>query len=228
MKSKLRLRKEKSLDMHTQKNPFCSKLICGCCGGFYGVKLWHSNSDYRKEILQCTKKYSKGKDKCSTPNLAEEIVKSKFVEAYNKLMVDKPLLIENTKSIIELLSDTSKIDATIQKLNEELNDVRILVENLIKDNASRTQNQIEYTNKYNSLNEKYNLTKEKIEEAIMKRNEMQQNADLLKCFLKELTDNPSFIETYDSILWNSMLDEAIVNEDGTIQFKFKGGKEITL
>lgn len=115
-----------------------------------------------------------------------------------------------------------------QKLNEELNDVRILVENLIKDNASRTQNQIEYTNKYNSLNEKYNLTKEKIEEAIIKRNEMQQNADSLKCFLKELTDNPSFIETYDSILWNSMLDEAIVNEDGTIQFKFKGGKEITL
>lgn len=143
-------------------------------------------------------------------------------------MVDKRLLIENTKSIIELLTDTSKIDATIQKLNEELNDVRILVENLIKDNASRTQNQIEYTNRYKSLNEKYNLTKEKIEEAIIKRNEMQQNADSLKCFLKELTDNPSFIETYDSILWNSMLDEAIVNEDGTIQFKFKGGKEITL
>lgn len=52
-------------------------------------------------------------------------------------MVDKALLIENTKSIIELLTDTSKIDVTIQKLNEELNDVRILVENLIKDNASR-------------------------------------------------------------------------------------------
>lgn len=160
--------------------------------------------------------------------LTEEIVKSKFVEAYNKLMVDKTLLIENTKSIIELLTDTSKIDATIQKLNEELNDVRILVENLIKDNASRTQNQIEYTNRYKSLNEKYNLTKEKIEEAIIKRNEMQQNADSLKCFLKELTDKPSLIETYDSILWNSMLDEVIVNEDGTIQFKFKGGKEITL
>lgn len=143
-------------------------------------------------------------------------------------MIDKTLLIENTKSIIELLTDTSKIDATIQKLNEELNDVRILVENLIKDNASRTQNQIEYTNRYKSLNEKYNLTKEKIEEAIIKRNEMQQKADSLKCFLKELTDKPSLIETYDSILWNSMLDEAIVNEDGTIQFKFKGGKEITL
>lgn len=143
-------------------------------------------------------------------------------------MVDKTLLIENTKSIIELLTDTSKIDATIQKLNEELNDVRILVENLIKDNASRTQNQIEYTNRYKSLNEKYNLTKEKIEEAIIKRNEMQQKADSLKCFLKELTDKPSLIETYDSILWNSMLDKAIVNEDGTIQFKFKGGKEITL
>lgn len=51
---------------------------------------------------------------------------------------------------------------------------------------------------------------------------MQQNADPLKCFLKELVDKPSFIESYDSILWNSMLDEAIVNEDGTIQFMFKG------
>ena len=155
-------------------------------------------------------------------------MKSKFVEAYNKLMVDKSLLIENTKSIIELLTDTSKIDVTIQKLNEELNDVRILVENLIKDNASRAQNQIDYTNRYNALNEKYNLIKGKVEEALTKRNEMQQNADSLKCFLKELAGKPSFIETYDSILCNSMLDEAIVNEDGTIQFKFKGGKEITL
>lgn len=57
--------------------------------------------------------------------LTEEIVKSKFVETYNKLMVDKTLLIEKTKSIIELLTDTSKFDATIQKLNEELNNVKI-------------------------------------------------------------------------------------------------------
>lgn len=160
--------------------------------------------------------------------MTEEIVKSKFVEDYNKLMVEKVLLIENTKSIIELLTDTSKIDVTIQKLNEELNDVRILVENLIKDNASKAQNQTEFTNRYNSLNEKYNLTKGKIEEAITKRNEMQQSADSLKSFLKELDNKPSLIETYDSILWNSMLDEAIVNEDGTIQLKFKVGKEITL
>ena len=116
--------------------------------------------------------------------MTEEIVKSKFVEDYNKLMVEKVLLIENTKSIIELLTDTSKIDVTIQKLNEELNDVRILVENLIKDNASKAQNQTEFTNRYNSLNEKYNLTKGKIEEAITKRNEMQQSADSLKSFLK--------------------------------------------
>lgn len=47
-------------------------------------------------------------------------------------------------------------------------------------------------------------------------------------FLKRISWQTIIIETYDSILWNSMLDEAIVNEDGTIQFKFKGGKEITL
>ena len=43
-----------------------------------------------------------------------------------------------------------------------------------------------------------------------------------------LADKLSLIETYDLILWNSMLDEAIANEDGTIQFKLKGRKQITL
>ena len=29
-------------------SPFSAKIICGCCGGFYGRKVWHSGSKYEK------------------------------------------------------------------------------------------------------------------------------------------------------------------------------------
>lgn len=213
---------------YSKKNPFCSRLICSCCGAAYGSKVWHSTDIYKKEIFQCTRKYAKGKDKCDTPNLTEEDVKSRFVEAYNKLMADKDSIISSTSAVIDMLTDTSKLDEKIKKLTDELNDIRVLVENLIKDNSSRSQNQAEYSEKYDSLNEKYNSTKEKLDKELEEKESMVEKADALRRFLKNLSERPTLIETYDPILWNVMLEKAIVNKDGTITFKFKGGKEITL
>ena len=45
-------------------NPFSSKIKCGDCGGWYGSKVWHSNSKYRKVIFQCNHKF-KNDCKCS-------------------------------------------------------------------------------------------------------------------------------------------------------------------
>ncbi|MBQ3462389.1 MAG: hypothetical protein IJH36_04635 [Clostridia bacterium] len=42
---------------------------CGCCGEYYGSKVWHSNDKYRKVIWRCNNKY-KG-TVCDTPNLEE-------------------------------------------------------------------------------------------------------------------------------------------------------------
>lgn len=35
-----------------------SRLMCGCCGGWYGSKVWHSNDKYRKVIWQCNHKFN--------------------------------------------------------------------------------------------------------------------------------------------------------------------------
>ena len=36
---------------------FSAKLVCGDCGEFYGLKVWHSNSKYRRTIWQCNGKF---------------------------------------------------------------------------------------------------------------------------------------------------------------------------
>lgn len=55
-------------------SPFSAKLVCGDCGEFYGSKVWHSNSKYRRTIWQCNGKF-KGKCKCRTPHLYEDDIK---------------------------------------------------------------------------------------------------------------------------------------------------------
>jgi site-specific DNA recombinase len=44
---------------------FSGKIICGECGSFYGSKVWHSTSKYRRTIWQCNHKFKNDK-KCET------------------------------------------------------------------------------------------------------------------------------------------------------------------
>ncbi len=47
------------------------------CGGFFGVKVWHSTDKYRRVIYRCNKKYDG--HKCQTPHVTEGEVKTAFV-----------------------------------------------------------------------------------------------------------------------------------------------------
>lgn len=55
---------------HSGVHTFSSKIRCGECGSWYGSKVWHSNSKYRKVIWQCNHKFD-GDKHCSTPHLTE-------------------------------------------------------------------------------------------------------------------------------------------------------------
>lgn len=45
-------------------SPFSAKIVCGDCGGFYGSKVWGSNTKYRRIIWRCNEKYKGGKMYC--------------------------------------------------------------------------------------------------------------------------------------------------------------------
>jgi predicted nuclease with TOPRIM domain len=143
-------------------------------------------------------------------------------------MLNKSELIEDTYELITLLTDTSDIDNKIQDLNNEILDIKLLIEGMIKDNTSRTQNQDEYMKRYNSHLEKFQTLKDQLDEALIEREMKSQKAEAMKSFVKEIEDKQEFIETFDSVLWNTMLNEAVVNKDNTVMFKFKNERVITI
>lgn len=82
---------------HNCCSPFSAKLKCGDCGEYFGSKVWHSNSKYKRTIWQCNAKF-KGESKCATPHLYEQRIKELFLEAAGILM-------EVTAGLIQKLVD---------------------------------------------------------------------------------------------------------------------------
>lgn len=69
---------------------FSSRIRCGECGSWYGSKVWHSNSKYRRTIWQCNHKFD-GDCRCSTPHLSDDDIKRLFLSAANRLLSCKSL-----------------------------------------------------------------------------------------------------------------------------------------
>lgn len=213
---------------YSSVNMFSSKLVCGDCGGFYGKKIWHSTEKWSKAIYQCNKKYARGKERCQTPFLTEEEIKDKFIEAYNRMMVDKEQVLADAKEIITLLTDTSEIDSKISESESEMEVVSEFVKSLIRDNAAKEQDQKDYSRKYEELETRYEKAKERYDGLIEKRGFKQAKAIAMKVYLARLKEAEQVIGEWDDSLWMTVLEKAVVNRDRTITFYFTIGKDITL
>jgi site-specific DNA recombinase len=210
---------------YQNSNPFYAKLICGECGHFYGVKVWHSTDKYRREVLRCNGRYT---NYCHSPIVTQELVENKFIYAYNEVMKNKQTIIEDTKEIVAMLTDTTDIDMKILEYNKEMDDLEFLVENLIHDNSKVSQSQKEYEKRYNELVGKYEKVKGKVEKLTAEKVAKLSKLEILQAFIKKIETEKDVIDEFSLDLWNVVLDAAVVNNEEKITFKFKNGKEVTL
>ena len=125
-----------------------------------------------------------------------------------------------------LITSTEEIDAKVQALTNEMEEVQLLVENLIHDNARRNQDQEEYERHYQELVSQFNAAKTKMESLLEEKQSKLDRIEILNAFIASLEDKETVIDEFSIDLWNLMIQDALVNEDGTIKFVFKNGTEI--
>lgn len=200
---------------------FSSKLICGDCGGFYGKKKWHSNSKYSRFIYQCNRKFEKGKPKCQTPNLTEEEIKLKFIEAYNLTMKDKQRILDDTNEVIKVLTDTKQLDNEIESLNNELNVSVELMNRLIKENSKTLMNNDEYDNKYTELTTRYEQTKKNLENLNDTRKYKNDQAIKMNLFKSSISKSKSKLSDWNDSILGNIFESALIYKDKTIAIKLK-------
>ena len=210
---------------HHGTSCFAGKLVCGCCGGLYGSKVWHSTDKYRRVIWQCNGKF-KGKDKCYTPHLTEEAIQRKFLAAFNELLENRDFILEDTKELMARLTDTSRLEDEAADLRNEMAGVSQSVRALIDRNARSGVDQNEYECEYQGMTERFAELEKRLTsiEAECERRRMQRSA--LISFLKSLKHAAAPISDFSPRLWNALVDKAAVNADGSVVFTFRNGAEL--
>ena len=204
---------------------FASRIVCGDCGTYYGSKVWHSNSKYRRTIWQCNGKF-KGEKKCRTPHLLEEDIETRFLVAFNKLLGSRNTLLEDCRIMQSHLTDCSAIDAELEELRQEIEVVTELTQRCIQENAGRAQSQEEYAERYNGYVARYDAAKAKLDALQQKKDQRLAEAEAIGGFMFALSERDCKLTEFDEGLWLAVVEKATAYHDGRLVFTFQNGTEI--
>ena len=211
---------------HSGVSIFANKIKCGCYGGWYGAKVWHSTDKYRRGIYRCNKKYAQKGKPCSTRHLTEEEIKRIFVKALNSLVEVKENVIAELTELIDSVCQTGELLEEHDRVEQELRILAERLETLIRENARVAQDQTVYLKQENEIRARYlenqgNL--EKLDEQIAKRESKRTTLEgmiQVVCGLnREQTE-------FDEELWGGLLEHIVVKEEGAAVVVFKGEIEI--
>ena len=204
---------------------FSAKLVCSCCGGFFGSKVWHSTSKYRRVIWQCNHKFKNG-EKCKTPHLYEDEIKKRFIEVCNRIATDKEDLIASCRQIVEMLSDTAAIDRKIKEQYIYLNGLAASMQQFIRENAMHPQGEDFYDTKLAEYEKQRAEGETRLKGLQSQKAARLSRKELLDGLVNALEESGILIDKFDERLWRLMVEKATVDTDGKLTFTLRNGMEI--
>lgn len=206
-------------------NCFANRMVCGDCGGFFGRKVWHSNSKYANTVWQCNRKFRE-KTYCQTPHLKEDVLKKAFVEAFNTMIENAEEIISTYQEMIMKITDTKPLEKQASDIDGDCAILEAALQQLIAENARVALNQQEYNQRYNGLANKYNALQAKryalgddIAMRKAKRNE-------ITAILKVLKKQRKLLDAFDEELWCATVSAVVIKSLEEVVFRFKDGSEL--
>ncbi len=208
-----------------RSSPLNAKIICGECGGFYGRKVWHSNSKYRKSVWQCNHKFD-NESHCSTPNLNEDEIKNAFVIAFNQMLDNKAEHLVRLEELQKELSDTSSLDEQLKAATSE--HARLLAElrRYMEENTRQIQDQTEYNRRFSEMDTACQKQEEIIAQLKKQLIDQHTRKEQAARFLRILTECRNPIKEFDTDFWSAMIENVTVSQDKTLSFRFYDGSVI--
>jgi len=206
---------------------FSSKIKCGHCGAWYGSKVWHSNSKYRRIIWRCNRKYE-NEERCDTPHLYEDDIKKMFVRALNNFCSEKEAILADFESIKATAFQTDELEKKRDELQNELTVLMEMMERCINENARVALDQNEYEARYKALEEKAEAAKAQLDTVSDDIVLRQAQREMMKNFIDELRKLPETCEQFDEDTWYALVDYVTVYSAEDIRFTFNNGAEIRI
>jgi hypothetical protein len=141
-------------------------------------------------------------------------------------MCDKKQVIEDTLAIIEMLACTDDLDVEIAEHQAKMEEISNAVASMVRENARTVQDQIEFSNKYESLTKQYEEQKNSLNKAAKEKAYKTGKATKMRAYLETIKKADDYLEEWSEDVWILMVETAMVNRDKTITFKFVNGQTV--
>lgn len=138
------------------------------------------------------------------------------------------MVLETCRMLIDELSDTSAIDAKIEKMLAELNDISQQIREHIQKNATEAQNQDDYHQTYHTLEEQYQKKTKAIYKEKKRLLEQQNKMETMSAFIRTIESTEETLPYFDDDIWRSVIDKVTVFHDGRMVFQFLDGSEVAI
>lgn len=203
---------------------FASRIVCADCGGFYGRKVWHSNSKYANSLWQCNNKF-KG-EICGTPHLKEDILKRAFIDTFNTIIQNKDEVLAGYDRIIYKITDFSALEQENQRTEDECRIIEAALERLIAQNARASLDQDEYGRQYKDYTVRYEELRKQSQELSGEITRLKARRSQMTAFIDEISQQENLLGEFDESLWAATVSAVMVKRDKEIVFQFKDGTKI--
>ena len=206
-------------------SPFCTKLICGDCGSFYGHKIFHAKEKHSKDVWYCNQRYQ-GNNNCSTPILAEDDLVKYYLQALSKILENKDRYVSACKAQMDEAEALEKIRRKREKAETSLAKDMAKIQALVRENAYISQDQQVYRQRFEEMSK--HIEQQKIHIAEFQEQELRLVGirEKLSRFIDAL-GSFDVKPTFDSVTWNSLIERVLVNPRNLI-FEFKNGEKIKI
>ena len=221
----LEMKRRKGKSRHTSaKSLFSDRLVCGCCGGTFGSKIWHSNDPYRKVIWRCNRKYARKENICPNRHLEEKELQEAFVQAVNQLISGKEEILNAAEKFLAALLDASGLEKKLTELAVEKEIVLQDLTAMVHENAVKEQNQEEYQRRYKAVEGEMNRLDTEIEKLKTKKADRLLRRSKLQVFMDRLRTS-QLLTVFDEEVFLALVETIRVYPD-RLAFVFKDGTEI--
>lgn len=211
----------------TCNSPLSTRLVCGDCGGYYGAKVWGSNTKYRKVIWRCNNKY-KNAEKCATPHVLEEGVRQKFLDVFNSLLEYRMELISACRQAQETLCDCTGIQPQIDALTLELEVIVGLARKSIQNSTMKELASEDTQKQTKAYLDKKQEIQARIKELEEQKGERRRKAAILTQYIRNLEEQKTALTAFDERVWSATVQTVTIQRDGELVFRFKDGTERTV
>ena len=144
------------------------------------------------------------------------------------LLTDRDALLDDLRTIRTEWLDFDAIERECKEVQQEMDVLSGMIKVLVSENAAKAMEQTAYTDRYNSLVNRFEKSQSRYDELQNLKERRQIQADEISGCLFALYELDQLDLEFNDALWNTVIRHVVVYNDEHLIFHFKTGHEISV